>query len=162
MATTKIKLLLIGIVCSVMPLLAQTEQNLALLITKSDGASIGYCLEKFPVLTFEDLALKISSEGVTETFLWKEIASLSYVKESYIPSQILNQKKENLSIIVYEDGLSVYSGSNHPITVYDVNGKIVYSKSSQQNTFSFIKYSQFSHGFYILKSGNNNYKFYAK
>lgn len=162
MAAKKIRLLLVGIACSVMYSYAQTEQSLALLITKSDGASIGYCLDRFPVLAFEENLLKVSNEGVTESFLWKDIVSLSYIKESNIPNQILSRENSNVSVIFYENGFSVYSSGNYPITVYDVNGKIVYSKSSGQNTSVFVEYSQFSHGLYILKSGNNNFKFYAK
>lgn len=142
---------------------AQTEQNLALLISKSDGGAIGYCLEKLPVLAFEDNLLKVTNEGVTESFLWKDIVSLSYVKESSIPTQILSSEKKNASVIFFKDGLSVYSyNDNHPISVYDANGRVVFSKSSRLNTPMFIEYSQFSHGLYILKSGNNNIKFYVK
>ena len=77
MAAKKIRLLLIGIACSVMYSYAQTEHSLALLITKSDGTAIGYCLDRSPVLAFEKNLFKVSNEGLTESFLWEDVVSLS-------------------------------------------------------------------------------------
>ena len=137
--------------------------ELSLLITKSDGSSVAYNLDKMPVLCLEDSLLKVSSDGLTDTFPWKEVTSLSYVSKDYIKTKIESVDNiSDFSVVFYENRLSIFTTDNQLVKVYNVNGKMVYQKSLVSNSPTFINYSQFAKGIYILKCGKRNLKFYVK
>jgi len=162
MSVIKKILLITSTLCSVI-LNAQTEQCLGLLITTSNGVFIGYSLNKFPVLSFESEMLNVTSEGLKNSYPWKEIKSLSYVNESELPSIINNLHGGNdYSVVFYDEGFSVSSNKAEVIKVYDVNGKCVYSTKVGINDSIYINYSCFTSGLYILSNGITNTKFFVK
>lgn len=165
MNTKKLFAIIYSIMCSFF-VTAQTEQSLALLITKSNGVTIGYRLSQFPVLSFENEMLNVSYEGSRSSFPWNEVKSLSYVNESDIQDIIKDLKKDNdYSVVFFNNGVSISTNKAEMIKIFDVNGTCQYSSKTIKNYPLYVDFSFFTKGLYILSVGNNNSKntkFYVK
>lgn len=162
MSKNKLLALLISVLFSVF-IKAQTEQGLALLITKTNGIEIVYNLSNFPVLSFENDMLNVSYEGTRNSYPWIEVKSLTYISESEIPNYISGIKNDNdFSVVYYDKGISISSNKKGVIRIFDINGKSVFSANIDNNNPLYIDFSLFSKGLYILSNGINSTKFYVK
>ncbi len=153
--------LIIGLLFAALSV-AQENLELAILVAKKDGASYGYCLDKFPVIELSEEGLKISCNNVTDYYLWDELFEISYVDRNELPDKISKLKNNDLTVLFFDDGIRISTKKRRKISIYDISGKNVLSNYIEDNSTRFIKYSDFSSGVYVIKTDNRNFKFFVK
>lgn len=162
MMKSKIILLLSAFLCMGLPSVAETFRP-ALQITQSDGSSVKYCLEKLPVLSFENETLYVRNQGQTESYDRTAVKSLTYVNDPQIPSGIGSVTAgEGSAVTFYDHAFSVYTPQTERLAVYTLNGQTVWSQVSAAQSTIRKEYTGWTPGVYVLQCGSHSYKFIVR
>lgn len=142
--------------------MAIAEQNLThLVVSTKEGNRVGYSLREEPILSFTDSDLVITTTNVDINYPLSDIAQITYGDD--VVSGIVNlyMDKQNLRIESENIILTCLNEYDH-ITIFSLNGELIFEKYLQESSKYQIPLSQFPKGVYIIKTINNTYKISIK
>lgn len=130
-----------------------------LFILFGNGESDKYNISNDLKLIFTANQLEVSNSEVCKTYSAEDGVTLLY--EMDITSSIKTETVDSQPLVKVENGNLVFSDMPNEISIYQVNGIMVYSQVVNSDTFK-LPISDFSKGIYIIRIGRQTAKIVIK
>lgn len=152
----KTKLLIALLSC--FSLIAKAEDySKSLVIWAKDGTKVAYSLAEKPKITFTDTDLVITTNGIEVNYMLEKMARFTY--ESNNESAIINLQTEDTPFKLTGEALLFPAlKANNTVSVYYLNGSLVFKKTVRQNGEYALPLSKLSTGVYMVNVNGLTYK----
>lgn len=142
------------------PLLSQTKGK-ALVINLDEERSVTYLLKETPLVLFEGDSVVIKTEKLNSKFKKSDFKNITYADVDITSLDELDSAHPNK--ISYEnDCIRVKCPAGEFISLYSIDGSLVYLRKTRPDHENIILLKQFSSGVYLLKTGNESFKVVIK
>lgn len=143
-------------------MLAKAENNLThLIVWAKDGTKVAYALKEKPKVTFTEADLVITTNGVEVNYSLASMARFTY--ENNPSSSITNLETDKPYFKLEGDMLLFYDlKANSTVSVYSLNGTLMFSKTVQQNGEYAFSLSNLNTGIYLVTVNGLTYKILKK
>lgn len=155
-------LLLLFALLFVPPKIMADEAYEAIKVEEQDGRVLFYKLANHPKASFKDDGIHLKADDIEVIYPNSGTLTVTFVssdESNAIDDTVLDGAVFNVSNEAIE-------GSNltpeKPVFVYDLNGILVASTSTDAEGSFFISLANLSQGLYIFNSDNTSFKFYKK
>ena len=136
---------------------AKAENPTNLVVWAKDGTKVAYALTEKPKVTFTETDLVITAKGVEVNYSLENMARFTY--ESNDESGIINlQTDESPFRLTGESLLFPALKANSTVSVYSLNGALVFKKTVRQNGEYAFPLSNLSAGVYMINVNGLTYK----
>lgn len=137
---------------------AKAENNPTnLVVWAKDGTKVAYALAEKPKVTFTETDLVITAKGVEVNYSLENMARFTY--ESNDESAIINlQTDESPFKLTGESLLFPALKANSTVSVYSLNGTLVFKKTVRQNGEYAFPLSNLNAGVYMVNVNGLTYK----
>ena len=133
------------------------EPKTQLVVWAKDGTRVAYALAEKPKVTFTETDLVITAQGVEVNYLLENMARFTY--ESNSNNAIRNLKTGEFSFKL--DGESLLFPAlkaNSTVSIYSLNGKLVFKKTVRQNGEYAFPLSNLNAGVFMVYVNGLTYK----
>ena len=133
------------------------EPKTQLVVWAKDGTRVAYALAEKPKVTFTETDLVITAQGVEVNYLLENMARFTY--ESNSNNAIRNLKTGEVSFKL--DGESLLFPAlkaNSTVSLYTLNGTLVFKKTVHQNGEYAFPLSNLNAGVYMVNVNGLTYK----
>ena len=139
-------------------LITKAEDNpINLVVWAKDGTKVAYALAEKPKVTFTETDLVITAKGVEVNYSLENMARFTY--ESNDESAIINlQTDESPFKFTGESLLFPALKANSTVSVYSLNGTLVFKKTIRQNGEYAFPLSNLNAGVYMVNVNGLTYK----
>lgn len=139
-------------------LFAKAENNPTnLVVWAKDGMKVAYALAEKPKVTFTETDLVITAKGIEVNYSLENMARFTY--ESNDETAITNlQTDESPFKLTGESLLFPALKANSTVSVYSLNGTLVFKKTICQNGEYFFPLSKLNAGVYMVNVNGLTYK----
>lgn len=152
----KQKLLLVLLSCFCLSAMADEPKTL-LVVWAKDGTQVAYALAEKPKVTFTETDLVITANGVEVNYTLENMARFTY--EDNISTAITNlQTDESTFKLDGETLLFPALKANSIVSVYSLNGMLVFKKTIHQNGEYAFPLSNLNTGVYMVNVNGLTYK----
>lgn len=152
----KQKLLLVLLSCFSLSAMAD-EPKTQLVVWAKDGTQVAYALAEKPKVTFTETDLVITANGVEVNYTLENMARFTY--EDNILTAITNlQTDESTFKLDGESLLFPTLKANSTVSVYSLNGTLVFKKTVRQNGEYAFPLSNLESGVYMVNVNGLTYK----
>jgi len=133
------------------------EPRTHLVVWAKDGTKVAYALSEKPKVTFTETYLVISANEMEVNYILDEMARFTY--ESNDESAIINlQTDETPFKLTGESLLFPALKANSTVSVYSLNGALVFKKTVRQNGEYAFPLSTLNVGVYMINVNGLTYK----
>lgn len=152
----KQKLLLVLLSCFSLSAMAD-EPKVKLVVWAKDGTKVAYALAEKPKITFTETDLVITDNGVEVNYTLESMARFTY--EDNTSMAITNlQTDESTFKLDGESLLFPALKANSTVSVYSLNGTLVFKKTVRQNGEYAFPLSNLESGVYMVNVNGLTYK----
>ena len=152
----KQKLLLVLLSCFSLSAMAD-EPKVQLVVWAKDGTRVAYALAEKPKITFTETDLVITDNGVEVNYTLESMARFTY--EDNTSMAITNlQTDESTFKLDGESLLFPALKANSTVSVYSLNGTLVFKKTVRQNGEYAFPLSNLESGVYMVNVNGLTYK----
>lgn len=139
-------------------LVAKAENNPTnLVVWAKDGTKVAYALAEKPKVTFTETELIITSNGVEVKYDLENMARFTY--EDNTATAITNLQTGNVSFKLNGESLLFPAlKANSTVSVYSLNGMLVFKKTVSQNGEYALPLSNLNAGVYMVNVNGLTYK----
>ena len=156
----KQKLLLVLLSCFSLSAMAD-EPKVQLVVWAKDGTRVAYALAEKPKITFTETDLVITDNGVEVNYTLESMARFTY--EDNTSMAITNlQTDESTFKLDGESLLFPALKANSTVSVYYLNGTLVFKKTVRQNGEYAFPLSNLESGVYMVNVNGLTYKIVKK
>lgn len=132
-----------------------------LVVWAKDGTRVAYALAEQPKVTFTETDLVITANGVEVSYLLENMARFTY--ESNDNTAVINlQTDESPFKLDGESLLFPTLKANTTVSVYSLNGTLVFKKTVRQNGEYALPLSNLIAGVYMVNVNGLTYKIIKK
>ena len=162
MKKKKFLLLLMMIVCSTWQSLAQSSWDgvakfTQVLVWNTDGTFTAYKCADHPAVYPDSTGLVLKVNDTQVVFPLNEVRKFTFDDDQL--SDIEETAQRNGTYEITQNYIKVDDlKAGTVVAIYDVNGKLAIQKQASDGSAS-IDISSLSHGVYVVKAGNTNFKF---
>ena len=151
------KNLLLGLLsCFCLSAMADASKT-QLVVWAKDGTRVAYALGEKPKVTFTETDLVITANGIEVNYTLENMARFTY--ESNSESAIRNlQTDEQVFKLDGESLLFPNLKANSTVSVYSLNGSLVFKKTIRQNGEYTFSLSNLNTGVYMVNVNGLTYK----
>lgn len=137
---------------------AKAESNPTnLVVWAKDGTKVAYALAKQPKVTFTETDLVITANGIEVNYTLENMARFTY--EDNTSTAITNlQTNESTFKLDGESLLFPALKANSTVSVYSLNGTLVFKKTIRQNGEYSFPLSSLNTGVYLVSVNGLTYK----
>lgn len=152
----KQKLMLVLLSCFCLSAMAD-EPKTQLVVWAKDGTQVAYALAEKPKVTFTETDLVITANGVEVNYTLENMARFTY--EDNTSTAITNlQTDESTFKLDGESLLFPALKANSTVSVYSLNGMLVFKKTVRQNGEYAFPLSNLNAGVYMIIVNGLTYK----
>ena len=152
----KQKLLLVLLSCFSLSAMAD-EPKTQLVVWAKDGTQVAYALAEKPKVTITETDLVITANGVEVNYTLENMARFTY--EDNTSTSITNlQTDESTFKLDGESLLFPALNANSTVSVYSLNGTLVFKKTVRQNGEYAFPLSNLNAGVYMVNVNGLTYK----
>ena len=152
----KQKLLLVLLSCFCLSAMAD-EPKTQLVVWAKDGTQVAYALAEKPKVTFTETDLVITANGVEVNYTLENMACFTY--EDNTSTAITNLQTDESSFKLNGESLLFPSlKANSTVSVYSLNGTLVFKKTVHQNGEYAFPLSNLNAGVYMVNVNGLTYK----
>lgn len=152
----KQKLLFVLLSCFCLSAMAD-EPKTQLVVWAKDGTQVAYALAEKPKVTFTETDLVITANGVEVNYKLENMARFTY--EDNTSTAITNlQTDESTFKLDGESLLFPALKANSTVSVYSLNGTLVFRKTVRQNGEYAFPLSNLNAGIYMINVNGLTYK----
>ena len=154
------KLLLL--ILMLLPLLANAQEPKSFLVVwAKDGSKVAYALAEKPKITFTETDLVISAQGVDVNYSLDNLLRFTY--EASDDTAIRDLKTDKVSFKLEGESLLFMDLSpNSKVSLHDLNGKLVFSKTILLSGEYSFPLSNLNSGVYLVTVNGLTYKITKK
>lgn len=143
-------------------IVTKAENNpTSIVVWAKDGTKVAYALAEKPKVTFTETDLVITAKEVEVSYLLENMARFTY--EEGQPAAITNLQTDELTFKL--DGVSLLFPAlkaNSIVSVYSLNGTLVFKKTVRQHGEYAFPLSDLNEGIYIVNVNGLTYKIVKK
>jgi hypothetical protein len=145
-----------------LPLLANAQEPKSFLVVwAKDGSKVAYALAEKPKITFTETDLVISAQGVDVNYSLDNLLRFTY--EASDDTAIRDLKTDKVSFKLEGESLLFMDLSpNSKVSLYDLNGKLVFSKAILLSGEYSFPLSNLNSGIYLVTVNGLTYKITKK
>ena len=152
----KQKLLLVLLSCFCLSAMAD-EPKTQLVVWAKDGTQVAYALAEKPKVTFTETDLVITANGVEVNYTLENMARFTYEDNS--ATAITNLQTDESSFRLNGESLLFPAlKANSTVSVYSLNGTLVFKKTVLQNGEYAFPLSNLNSGVYMVNVNGLTYK----
>ena len=129
-----------------------------LVVWSKDGTIVAYKLAEKPRVTFTGSELIITSQGVEVIYLLENLARFTYEEDDVITAITNLQTEESPFKLNGETLLFPALKANSTVSIYSLNGTLVFKKSICQNGEYAFPLSNLNAGVYLVNVNGLTYK----
>lgn len=154
------KLLLVLLSCFSLSAMAE-EPKTQLVVWAKDGTQVAYALAEKPKVTFTETDLVITANGVEVNYTLENMARFTY--EDNTATAITNLQTDESSFSLNGESLLFPAlKANSTVSIYSLNGTLVFKKTVLQNGEYAFLLSNLSTGVYMVNVDGLTYKIVKK
>ena len=152
----KQKLLLVLLSCFCLSAMAD-EPKTQLVVWAKDGTQVAYALAEKPKVTFTETDLVITANGVEVNYTLENMARFTYEDNS--ATGITNLQTDESSFKLNGESLLFPAlKANSTVSLYTLNGTLVFKKTVRQNGEYAFPLSNLNAGIYMVNVNGLTYK----
>ena len=131
-----------------------------LVLTQTDGTVSKFAMNKAPELTFSGNQLVVSCEGDELSTDLSDVDNYTFVTEQ-IPTPVkpitIKDGKTTPDVVFHNAQITVMKPGAH-VTVYDINGKALYTLNADAEGKAQIDLSNLPKGIFVLRTPTKSFK----
>lgn len=152
----KHKLLIALLSCFCLSAMAD-EPKTQLVVWAKDGTQVAYALDEKPKVTFTETDLVITANGVEVNYTLENMARFTYENDEVV--SITNLQTDESSFKLNGESLLFPAlKANSTVSVYSLNGTLVFKKTVRQNGEYALPLSNLNTGVYMVNVNGLTYK----
>ena len=152
----KQKLLLVLLSCFSLSAMAD-EPKTQLVVWAKDGTQVAYALAEKPKVTFTETDLVITANGVEVNYTLENMARFTY--EDNTATAITNLQTDESTFKLDDESLLFPAlKANSTVSVYSLNGTLIFKKTVRQNGEYAFPLSNLNAGVYMVNVNGLTYK----
>lgn len=150
------------IILMLLPLVANAQEPMSFLVVwAKDGAKVAYALAEKPKITFTETDLVITTQDVAVNYSLDNLLRFTY--EASDETAIRDLKTDKVSIkLEGESLLFIDLSPNSKVSLHNLNGKLVFSKTIQLSGEYSFPLSNLNSGVYLVTVNGLTYKITKK
>ena len=152
----KQKLLLVLLSCFCLSAMAD-EPKTQLVVWAKDGTQVAYALAEKPKVTFTETDLVITANGIEVNYTLENMARFTYKDNEAVGITNLQTDESNFKLNG-ESLLFPALKANSTVSVYSLNGTLVFKKTVRQNGEYAFPLSNLNAGVYMVNVNGLTYK----
>lgn len=142
---------------------AAADYAYTLVVNKTDGSKVNFLFENTPLATFDNDNINITEvvSGLVFTYPLTDVVDMTFDKE-IIPDGVenLGLGGSDVAFGLNKETLDVYGAPEGSVVyVYDLKGYLRAQASVTADGKASVRIADFEPGAYIVKVGNNTFKF---
>lgn len=133
------------------------SESICLVVWEKDGTKVAYALAEKPMVTFTETDMVITSQNVEVSYPMENLARFTY--EDNATTGITNLQTGE-SPFVHEGGCLLFPAlkANSTVSVYSLNGTLVFKKTVNQKGEYAFPLSSLNAGVYMVNVNGLTYK----
>lgn len=133
------------------------EPKTQLVVWAKDGTQVAYALDEKPKVTFTETDLVITANGVEVNYTLENMARFTYENDEVV--SITNLQTDESSFKLNGESLLFPAlKANSTVSVYSLNGTLVFKKTVRQNGEYAFPLSNLNAGVYMVNVNGLTYK----